>query len=217
MEQRVALEKRLWDSPALQEARRQGLSYEKVRVLARLPETDIAAWIPRALEATCIALKREVEGERERQMRAGRRCSFRCRAAWPCSSRPPSRASGGDRARALPGTCLAVIAFHFLASWSGAERRSKTHSQKVRDRDQGFCQVPGCSHRAVHSHHIDFRSHGGSDDPENQVGLCAFHHLRCIHGGFLAVFGRAPDRLTWLLVGMVWKGPLVRDAEPLAS
>src|SRR5512132_422498 len=39
------------------------------------------------------------------------------------------------------------------------------------------------------------------DDPENQVAVCAFHHLRCIHGGHLAVFGRAPDGLTWLLDG----------------
>ncbi|ABS25203.1 HNH nuclease [Anaeromyxobacter sp. Fw109-5] len=117
------------------------------------------------------------------------------------------------------GRCLAIIAFHFLASWGRAGRRSKTRSQKVRERDRGWCQVPGCSHRAAHSHHIDFRSRGGSDDPENQVGLCAFHHLRCIHGGILAVFGRAPDALVWMLGGRVWNGPAVvgADAEPLAS
>jgi hypothetical protein len=220
VEQRVALEKRLWDSPALQEARRQGVSYEKLRVLARLPETDVSPWIPRAFEATCIALKREVEGERERQMRA------RQKMLVPLPRRVAvllAAAIEAVRARfgrvLLTGTCLAVIAFHFLASWGGAERRSKTRSQKVRERDQGWCQVPGCSHRAVHSHHIDFRSHGGSDDPENQVGLCPFHHLRCIHGGFLAVFGRAPDRLIWLLGGAVWRGPQVggADAELLAS
>jgi hypothetical protein len=45
VEQRVALEKRLWDSPALEEARRRGVSYEKLRVLARLPETEISPWI----------------------------------------------------------------------------------------------------------------------------------------------------------------------------
>jgi hypothetical protein len=218
VEQRVALEKRLWDSPALQEARRQGVSYEKLRVLARMPETDIASWIPRALEATCIALKREVEGEHERQMRARKKMLVPLPRGVAVLLAAAIEAVRGRFGRALStGTCLAVIAFHFLASWSGAERRSKTRSQKVRDRDQGWCQVPGCSHHAVHSHHIDFRSHGGSDDPENQVGLCTFHHLRCIHGGFLAVFGRAPDRLTWLLGGTVWKGPLVWNADLLAS
>jgi hypothetical protein len=38
------------------------------------------------------------------------------------------------------------------------------------------------------------------------VALCGFHHLRCVHGGFLRVFGRAPDDLTWLLNGEVWTG-----------
>jgi hypothetical protein len=77
----------------------------------------------------------------------------------------------------------------------------------VRDRDQGQCQVPGCSHRASHAHHVLFRSHGGDDRLDNQVGLCAFHHLRCIHGGYLRVIGRAPDALRWFLGGRPWAGP----------
>nr|WP_049768587.1 HNH endonuclease signature motif containing protein [Anaeromyxobacter sp. Fw109-5] len=220
VEQRVALEKRLWDSPALQEARRQGVSYEKLRVLARLPEADIASWIPRALEATCIALNREVEGERDGQMRARQKLLVPLPRRVAVLLEAAVEAVRGRFGRVLStGTCLSVIAFHFLASWRGAGRRSKTRSQKIRDRDQGWCQVPGCSHRAAHSHHIDYRSHGGSDDLENQVGLCAFHHLRCIHRGFLRVFGRAPDRLIWMLGETVWKGPPVRSAgaELLAS
>jgi hypothetical protein len=43
--------------------------------------------------------------------------------------------------------------------------------------------------------------------PEDEIATCAFHHLRCIHGGFLRVFGRAPDDLTWMLDGHVWLGP----------
>jgi hypothetical protein len=73
VEQRAALEARLWESAALQEARRQGVSYEKLRVLSRLPEADIGPWIPRALATTCVALRRAVEGERERQMRAAQK------------------------------------------------------------------------------------------------------------------------------------------------
>ncbi|WP_369730613.1 HNH endonuclease [Anaeromyxobacter sp. Fw109-5] len=214
VEQRVALEKRLWESPPLQEARRQGVSYEKLRVLARLPETDMASWLPRALGATCITLKREVEGERERQMRARQKLLVPLPRRVAVLLAAAIEAVRGRFGRVLStGTCLAVLAFHFLASWRGAERRSKSRSKKVRERDQGWCQVPGCSHRAAHSHHIDFRSHGGSDDPENQVGLCAFHHLRCIHGGFLRVFGRAPDGLTWRLGGRVWRGPPALSAN----
>jgi hypothetical protein len=52
-----------------------------------------------------------------------------------------------------------------------------------------------------------FRSRGGGDEPENQIGLCAFHHLRCIHGGYLKVIGRAPDELRWFLGGEPWSGP----------
>jgi hypothetical protein len=99
------------------------------------------------------------------------------------------------------GRCLAVMAKHFLDVWRPLVRRSRTRSRKVRDRDGGCCQVPGCSRRATHAHHIAFRSHGGGDELANQVGLCPFHHLRCIHGGTLRVFGRAPDALTWFLGG----------------
>jgi hypothetical protein len=87
----------------------------------------------------------------------------------------------------------------------------RSRSQKVRERDLGSCGVPGCSHRAVHSHHVEFRSRGGSDDPANQIGLCAFHHLRCIHGGYLRVEGTAPDGLTWSLGGKPWTGVERRD------
>ena len=137
----------LWDSPALQEARRRGVSYEKLRVLARMPETDIASWIPRALEATCIALKREVEGEHERQMRARKKMLVPLprRVAVLLAAAIEAVRGRFGRARST-GTCLAVIAFHFLASWSGAERRSKTRSQKVRDRGSGLVPGPGCSH-----------------------------------------------------------------------
>jgi len=45
------------------------------------------------------------------------------------------------------------------------------------------------------------------DEPENQNAVCPFHHLRCIHDGYLRVFGRAPDGLTWFLGGLLWRGP----------
>ncbi len=66
--------------------------------------------------------------------------------------------------------------------------------------------MPGCSRRAVHSHHIVPRSRGGSDDPENQVALCACHHLRGIHGGYIRVWGRAPGELVWEVGGSIWRG-----------
>jgi hypothetical protein len=45
------------------------------------------------------------------------------------------------------------------------------------------------------------RAQGGSDEPWNLVGLCAVHHLRAIHGGYMRVTGRAPDGLRWEVAG----------------
>ena len=49
--------------------------------------------------------------------------------------------------------------------------------------------------RNLHDHHIQFRSTGGSNDPENRVTLCAFHHLRGVHAGLIRCRGKAPDGL----------------------
>jgi hypothetical protein len=51
----------------------------------------------------------------------------------------------------------------------------------------------------VHAHHIILRSQGGTDDEWNLISLCAVHHLRGIHGGYIRVSGRAPDELMWQL------------------
>jgi hypothetical protein len=62
------------------------------------------------------------------------------------------------------GTCLAILAAYFFETWKHVMKRRKTRPQRVRERDEGFCQVPGCSRPANHSHHVEFRSRGGSDD-----------------------------------------------------
>jgi 5-methylcytosine-specific restriction endonuclease McrA len=95
------------------------------------------------------------------------------------------------------GRCLVRVARHFADTWRAHVKKARTLSQKVRERDSCRCQVPGCSRRAVHAHHITPRSRGGGDERENLVGLCAFHHLVGIHGGYLRVSGRAPGGLTW--------------------
>ena len=95
-----------------------------------------------------------------------------------------------------PGTCLAVVAQQFLEVWNPTVK-AQSRAQKVRERDEGHCMVPGCSHAATQSHHVQYRSRGGGDEAENLVALCAFHHLRCIHGGWLRVWGKAPDALVW--------------------
>ncbi len=48
-----------------------------------------------------------------------------------------------------------------------------------------------------------FKSHGGGDGDDNLVPLCGYHHLRCIHGGFMRAWGKAPDQITWVMGGVV--------------
>ena len=42
-----------------------------------------------------------------------------------------------------------------------------------------------------------WRSRCGGDETWNQVGLCAWCHLRGVHGGYLRVEGRAGELLLW--------------------
>jgi hypothetical protein len=199
VEERAALEKRLWQSPALQEARRQGLSFDKLRALSRLPEAEIGSWGPRAHALTCIALRRRLEAAEDTRMCAARKVSARL------PLRVVTLLDGAiqtvrEAARGLysVGTCLAVIARHFIDTWKGAIPR-ETPSQKLRARDGDWCTVPGCSHRSTDEHHVLYRSQGGGDEPENKTGVCGYHHHRCLHAGHVKVWGRAPDGLTWML------------------
>ncbi|HET7752387.1 MAG TPA: HNH endonuclease [Anaeromyxobacteraceae bacterium] len=205
VEQREALERRLWASPALREARRQKVSYEKLRVLSRLPERDIRSLTPRARALTCIELRRRVEGERERQMRAAKTLAVSMPRRIAALLAAAVREVRERVHRLLPlGKCLSFISGHFVMTWQHEIRPARTRAQKVRERDEGVCQVPGCSHAAVHTHHVEFRSHGGSDEVDNLTALCAWHHLRGVHGGYLRVVGQAPERLTWFLNGERW-------------
>jgi hypothetical protein len=72
-----------------------------------------------------------------------------------------------------------------------------TKRNRVFARDRHRCLVQGCSRAAVHGHHIEFASQGGSDDDWNKISLCAAHHLFGIHEGRMRVTGRAPDALVW--------------------
>jgi hypothetical protein len=206
VEQRAALERKLQASPALQEARRQKVPYEKLRLLARLPEGEIGPWTQKAHGLTCVALRRRLEGERERQLRARRKLSV------PLPRRVAVLlAAACERIRQLSGCaysvgkCLGILAWHFIQTWKDALPR-RTGSQRVRERDGGHCTVPGCSHRSAHSHHVEYRSQGGSLSDDNQTGACGYHHLDCIHRGHLHVSGLAPDGLTWKVGGEVFTG-----------
>jgi hypothetical protein len=97
------------------------------------------------------------------------------------------------------GQALDAMLDHCFETW-GALDEKRARRDKVFARDGWRCAVPGCtSMRNLHDHHIQFRSAQGSDDLENRITLCAFHHLRGVHGGLLRCIGRAPDGLRWEL------------------
>ena len=209
VEERVYVEEKRWASTALREAKRQGLGFEKLRLLSRLrTDEEIEAWAPRAEELTCVALRRELEAETERQMRARRQLSVALPLRVAEVLAAAVQAVKERLGRCVPaGKCLAIVAQHCIDVWSAQVKRRRSRAQKVRDRDLGRCKVPGCSHPATQTHHVLYRSQGGGHEKGNQLGLCAFHHLRCIHGGWLRVVGKAPDELRWFLNGEPWEGP----------
>jgi hypothetical protein len=208
VQQRAALERRLWESPALKAAHLAGLSCEKLRLLSRLPDSEIAAWVPRARELTCIALRRALETGQEAQLCAARLFTARVPMRISHLLRDAFRAVRSVEGAMLPdGKCLLALARHFTATWKEALPKRRSRSQRIRARDLGHCQVPECSRAATHAHHIIPRSQGGSDDPSNLVALCTCHHFRGIHAGRLKVRGLAPDGLRWERSGEPFSSP----------
>ncbi|HZY02966.1 MAG TPA: HNH endonuclease signature motif containing protein, partial [Anaeromyxobacteraceae bacterium] len=201
VEQRVWLERRCYHLPGLGEALRSGrLSYEQARLVAgeATPEA-LEEWIRKAEGMTCIALRRAIDGEEERQM------SARGTLELPVPVRVSEvldaafRSARKEAGRWLsPGECLLALARHFKQVWAAAVKERSTPEKRARRRDE-YCQVPGCSRLASHGHHVIPVSQGGTDDPWNIVGVCVAHHLHCIHRGWVRLSGRAPDQLVWEL------------------
>ncbi len=59
----------------------------------------------------------------------------------------------------------------------------------VLDRDMWQCKFPGCTMRKMLDvHHIEFRSHLGSEDLGNKISVCRIHH-GLVHRGICKVTG----------------------------
>jgi hypothetical protein len=227
----VALERKTWEAPAFGDAYRAG-TLSAVRALAILPvvrETAAAAWVARAGEVTVRRLAEEVEwalvtGEpmppapdtalalTERQMRA--RPDWEVEDAEIAFSAPASvvsifrtavltfAAPGGSFARGLED-----LLHHARDTWRGLP----AHRDPVFARDGWRCAVPACTaRRALHDHHVVFRSAGGGNGRENRIAICAAHHLRGLHAGAVRASGTAPDALVWELGVRAGKPPLLR-------
>jgi hypothetical protein len=205
--QRISLERKLYDLPALRGALKAGrISYEKARLVARVADaSSVEGWIERARRAPCLALRRELEAAGEAQMCARGALVLRVPATVAGLVEAAFRAARAQR-WLTDGECVERIAAHFVETWT--VKRRNTVQRRVMARDGGRCQVPGCSRAAAHAHHVLFRSLGGNDEATNLVGLCAAHHLHGVHLGWVRVHGRAPQGLTWQLGVRAARAPL---------
>ncbi|HLY38084.1 MAG TPA: HNH endonuclease signature motif containing protein [Candidatus Binatia bacterium] len=118
-------------------------------------------------------------------------------------------------------TAILTFAAPFDGLWHGLERllrhvkgeweNQPRHRDPIFARDGWRCAVPACSSRRnLHDHHILFRSRGGDNARDNRVTVCAWHHLRGIHGGRVRAWGEAPDGITWELGVRLGGRPLLR-------
>jgi hypothetical protein len=200
--QRMALERRMQELPALRLALRSGrLSCEQARLVARVArEDDVDARIEEAARTTCIAYRRELEGEGHRQMwRAGELRALVPDEVDSLLADALRAARGCSRHPLAPGEALVLVALHFLRTWKDEVTRRIEATDPVVLRDGALCRIPGCSRAADHVHHVIPRSACGPLEPWNELSLCAVHHLRGVHAGNVRIAGTAPDGLTFTL------------------
>jgi hypothetical protein len=227
----VAIERRTWEAPALDDAYRTE-AISAVRALTVLPlvrETTAAAWVARACAVTVRRLADEVEwalvaGEAmppprgaaldlsERQMRA--RPHWELADAEIAFTGPASVVAlfrTAILAFAAPADSLAGGLERLLHHVRGTWQALPAHRDPVFARDGWRCAVPGCSaRRELHDHHLVFRSRGGGNGRDNRIAVCAAHHLRGIHAGHVRAAGEAPHAVTWELGVRAGKPPLLR-------
>jgi hypothetical protein len=84
--------------------------------------------------------------------------------------------------------------------WDDPRGMPRRPHDPIYQRDGFRCMAPGCTARArLETHHLVYRSQGGSEVPENLIVLCRFHHQQGEHGLLAQARGRAPLRVTWQL------------------
>ena len=105
---------------------------------------------------------------------------------------------------------LDAIVEHAFETWGLANAKLK-RQHRVFERDGWRCTFPGCtSYGNLHDHHLEYRSHGGSNELSNRTTLCVWHHLRGEHVKVVRCRGRAPGRLRFELGLRVGLPPLAR-------
>jgi hypothetical protein len=183
----VGAEERGVGAPGLAEP-----AYEQRRVwLAMLG--SLARWLECGVQVSAGASR--VKGSRG-VASAGRivlrlRVSRANYAAW--------RGLAAQARRWLPSG-MSWLRFLCLSLW-GAWRHllgTRVAYGQIYIRDRFRCGSPVCNRRDVTPHHLQFRSAGGSDEPENTTSVCTWCHLCGVHGGRIRAEGTA-ECIRWEL------------------
>jgi len=80
---------------------------------------------------------------------------------------------------------------HFLDVYR-AEHKALGGRHPIHERGGYACGFPGCWKRVCEDEHMEPKSLGGSDDPQNRHLLCAGRHRIAKHLGLAKVWGRVP-------------------------
>ncbi len=104
---------------------------------------------------------------------------------------------------------MTVLFAQVTEIWEQQDPERRPVRSKILKRDHYRCVIPGCTSRShLETSHNRPRSQGGTNDPANLSVVCHTHHHRGIHAGYVAISGRAPHALRFVL-------GLRRDGPPL--
>ncbi len=104
---------------------------------------------------------------------------------------------------------MTVLFAQVTEIWEQQDPERRPVRSKILKRDHYRCVIPGCTSRShLETSHNRPRSQGGTNDPSNLSVVCHTHHHRGIHAGYVAISGRAPHALRFML-------GLRRDGPPL--
>ena len=107
-------------------------------------------------------------------------------------------AQGGRSAPAWVG--LVALLEDYVEEWDDPQNFPRREWDATYQRGGFRCEAPCCMARAyLEDHHIEYRSHQGSDEPCNQLALCTPHHKQGEHGELARCRGKAPLDVIWRL------------------
>ena len=105
------------------------------------------------------------------------------------------------RRSGIPGTFLSFLCSAFWQTWKDSFDSDVAYAG-IYARDRFRCSSPVCPRRDITPHHLKYRSHGGTDDPDNVTSLCVYCHLEGIHAGRIKAAAPA-SRIRWLIGGLL--------------